>query len=514
MTPFDADVIVIGSGPAGVSASFPLIEAGRRVLMIDGAGAARNAAASPWDRALGAGLEALKPDDGLSPKLRTPLARAVVEPFRRDCEFAEDNFYAIGARARGGLSRIWGGFVAEFDDADMQDWPFKADALRDSYRAVTSRIGVSGSCDDDMASFFGQSGPLLTAPQIGPNAKILLDSFHKAPPDSGFSIGLARNALLTADRGARQACDLSQSCLWGCERGAIYDSSYDLATLRGSPHFELRDGLTAIQLRPVENGWEVALRENGQPLRAPRVIVAAGAFGTLKLVLPILAASETGELPFLNSPVLATPLLLPKRLGATPPRQGYNLAQLGYRFGFGDKAGDYVTGGIYEVSELPPSSFAARLPFGRRAGTEIFRALAPALLVATTYFPGNCSANRATWRRTGDELSIKLHGGVTPELDRIAPAARRKLTLAWRSLGAYALPGASFATPGMDAHLGGLFPMGSDGRYGSDQFGQPHAAPGLYLVDGAVLPSVPSKPTTLTIMANADRIGRHLAATP
>ncbi len=312
----------------------------------------------------------------------------------------------------------------------------------------------------------------------------------------------------------RQACDLSQSCLWGCERGAIYDANYDLAALRRSPNFELRDCLTAIELRPIEKGWEVALHEGGQTLRAPRVIVAAGAFGTLKLVLPLVATGGSGELPFQNSPVMATPLLLPKRLGSTPARQGYSLAQLGYRFGYGDKAGDYVTGGIYEVTGLPPSSFAVRLPFGRRAATEIFRALASALLVATTYFPGSCSANRVTWRHNGKKLSITLHGGLTPALDRIAPEVRRRLTRLWRQLGAYALPGASFATPGTDAHLGGLFPMGGYGRYGTDQFGQPHAAPGLYLVDGSVLPSVPSKPTTLTIMANADRIGRHLAATP
>jgi choline dehydrogenase-like flavoprotein len=34
--------------------------------------------------------------------------------------------------------------------------------------------------------------------------------------------------------------------------------------------------------------------------------------------------------------------------------------------------------------------------------------------------------------------------------------------------------------------------------------------PGLHLVDGAVLPTIPSKFTTLTVMANADRIARRL----
>ena len=32
----DFDVIIVGSGPAGVSAAFPLVESGLTVLMVDG----------------------------------------------------------------------------------------------------------------------------------------------------------------------------------------------------------------------------------------------------------------------------------------------------------------------------------------------------------------------------------------------------------------------------------------------------------------------------------------------
>jgi choline dehydrogenase-like flavoprotein len=55
------------------------------------------------------------------------------------------------------------------------------------------------------------------------------------------------------------------------------------------------------------------------------------------------------------------------------------------------------------------------------------------------------------------------------------------------------------------------FPMGPPEAFGTSRFGELNAAPGLHLVDGSLLPSIPAKFTTLTIMANADRIGRHLA---
>ena len=75
MSDLAADILVIGSGPAGVSAAFPLVQAGRRVVMIDCGSERDDEPGAPWQRMLGVHLEALTPDDGLSPKLRTPEAR-------------------------------------------------------------------------------------------------------------------------------------------------------------------------------------------------------------------------------------------------------------------------------------------------------------------------------------------------------------------------------------------------------------------------------------------------------
>src|ERR1700674_2528905 len=156
---FDADVIVVGSGPAGVSVAFPLVAAGLRVLMVDGSGpaaATERQFAEPWRVMLGAGLEALVPDDGLPPKLRTPASRRIIGEFCRATGIRAENFVAAGAHERGGLSRIWGAHVSEFDADDVAGWPFSIDDLKPSYKAVTERIGVSGSADDDMGEFYGR----------------------------------------------------------------------------------------------------------------------------------------------------------------------------------------------------------------------------------------------------------------------------------------------------------------------------------------------------------------------
>jgi hypothetical protein len=209
---------------------------------------------------------------------------------------------------------------------------------------------------------------------------------------------------------------------------------------------------------------------------------------------------------------MVMPALLPHLLGTSAPVIGYALAQLGYAMRLSPAPGDYVTGGVYEVAALPSSSFVARLPLGRRAGTVLFDALAPALAVTTSYFPGRFSANTASWTVIDGAAQITIHGGFADEFAPLAAATQKRLRTIWRRLGAWALPGGSIALPGTDVHFGGLFPMGRDSANGSSRHGELNAAPGLFVVDGSSLPTVSSKFITLTIMANADRIGRYMSA--
>jgi choline dehydrogenase-like flavoprotein len=512
---FAPEFIVIGSGPAGVSAAIPLVEAGRRVLMIDGARPSplpslNEAADESWRRVLGDELTALRPDDGMSPKLRTPVARDVIDGFQRWAQVTQTEFFAAGAMARGGLSQVWGAFVAELDGNDLHGWPFGDDELTPSYRTVSERIGISGSTDDDMAEFYGKSGRVMPAPPIGPTAAAILQRYADAKPHPDFALGLARNAILTQDHDGRAACDLSLGCLWGCARGAIYDARRDVATLQRHANFRIRDGLTAMRIGPVLDGWEVTVAPGDAPLRAPRLLLAAGTLGTLRLAIPLLKVQKT-TLRLQNSPLMVMPLLVTRRLFQPAPGRGYSLAQLGFRLQYAAEPTHYVTGGLYETSALPASSFAARLPFGRRAGTTVFRALAPALAIATVYFPGHCSANLVTAELSGGDIRLGVQGNVSDDFDRVARVVRRQIGSIWRRLGAQPLPGTAIALAGTDAHFGGLFPMGLDDAHGTSRFGELHAAPGVHLVDGSLLPTISSKPTTLTIMANADRIGRHLA---
>jgi choline dehydrogenase-like flavoprotein len=509
---FDADIVIIGSGPAGVSVAFPLVKAGRRVLMIDGARSAGRVSAEqikPWQKLLGAHLEALLPEDGLSPKLRAPTSRVMNSEFQRVGAVRGEGFVVTGAYARGGLSQVWGGFACEFDAEDLVNWPFSVDDLLPSYKAVTERIGISGSLTDDMARFYGRSGALLPPLSLGPTVEQVFKRYEARRRAENFALGAARNAILTADCDGRKACNLGMDCLWGCERGAVYDARFDLATLESCSGFQIVDDALAVGLTPCKGGWEIYTK-NGRQFRTPRVALAAGALSTASLVLPLFANCPQG-LRLLSNPVMAMPFVVPRRLWRAAPNKGHSLAQLGYRLRDGTADFNYVTGAIYEVAFLPTSSFAYRLPFGSRAGIEFFSALAPSLLVATVYFSGEYSDNTIWLERQGDRHFISIRGGFLPSLPDKVSQIRYRLRKILRQLGAWLLPGSSLAAPGTDVHFGGPFSMGLERLHGTSAYGELHAASGIFVVDGGAFPSMPAKYPTLSIMANADRIGHYLA---
>jgi choline dehydrogenase-like flavoprotein len=493
------DFIVIGSGPAGVSAALPLAAAGRRVLMLD---AGNDDADSPLPvvtRMLGGELEGLRPDDGLSPKLRTPQARQAMARFCAANNVRGKGFLPVGALARGGLSRVWGALAMEFAQEDFAHWPIRRDEMLASYGRVVDRIGVSGTRADAVGMALGEAGQLQPALPLGKASAMLLARHQPG----GLQLGRARNAILSEALQDRPACDLRGTCLWGCPIGAIYDSRQDLARLRRFSNFHLADNACVTALAREGDVWR-AQTADGRQFRAPRLLLAAGTLGSSRLAAPLLP--PLADWPLLSNPVTATPLLVKAALGQ-PPAASHSLAQLVYFLRFGHDSRDYVSGALYETVGLPPSVFANRLPLGRRAGEALFGLLSPALLVAVTYYPGHFSHNRLHF--DGNRLIVT--GGVTNALEDQRKCTSGVLRRAWRERGAIVLPGGGLAPPGTDSHLAASLPMGGPAANATSAWGELRGHPGLYVVDGAVLPSLPSRHMTLTVMANADRIGTCLA---
>ena len=154
-TPFD--IVIVGSGPAGVSAAYPLLDAGLRVAMLDGGRqpdqpppqqdflSARQEA-DQWRWMLGRDFHALSLPDAVSPKLRAPPLAYAFEGFAAANRVRGEDFVAVGSLATGGLSNAWGCGVARIT-AEEGGFPFAAVVVMTTYVGAQLLIASSTHLD-------------------------------------------------------------------------------------------------------------------------------------------------------------------------------------------------------------------------------------------------------------------------------------------------------------------------------------------------------------------------------
>lgn len=507
-----ADVIIVGSGPAGTSAAWPLLEAGLRVLMLDAADAAvpeppdasglaaLRVAPDRWRAELGAHGPIALGDQ--SPKFATPIARAVLGGFAEAAGLTADGFRPVGSLATGGLSRIWGALAQPYDAAELAAFPADRADLALSYGRVARRIGLSG--DGEHAPVDGQT--CLAEP-----AARLLARHRALPAEPGFTLSRATNAVLAAPREDRLACNACGLCLHGCARGAIYTSAYELPALRRFAHFTYLPGFRVLRL--LEAGGHAVDARRGPSVRrfrAPRIVLAAGTIATSSLALRRLGLAGR-PVRLASNPVGGTAFLLPRLIGAALPERSFGLGQLFYRVGLADGLGG--AGVIYGADTLPLAAVADRLPLSRPTSLRLARALAPALLLATGYLPGSLSDNTLTAHDEGEAGRVGIVGHQDPRAETELRLLFGTLKRALRKRGLIAVPGSTtILPPGADAHPAATLPMGGTGPNATSDAGELRGCAGVFVVDGASLPTLAATHPTLTIMANADRIGRHIAA--
>jgi hypothetical protein len=118
-----------------------------------------------------------------------------------------------------------------------------------------------------------------------------------------------------------------------------------------------------------------------------------------------------------------------------------------------------------------------------------------------------------TLKRDGARDCLHLHALPNPETRRTVKRVMRELLRQSRRLGGLVLPPMlQLAEPGRGFHCGGSFPMRENPQpFESDCLGRPHGWKRVHAVDATVLPGAPATTITLSVMANAHRIGWETA---
>jgi choline dehydrogenase-like flavoprotein len=520
----DFDVLIVGSGPAGVSAAFPLVDAGVRVLMVDGGRSTQMVApagqfldvrrheADQWRWMVGRDFHALRQVDAVSPKLRVPTHAEVFAGFEAVNQVVADDFVAVGSLAPGGLSNAWGCGVACLTDEELAAYPVTPAEMRASYGAVVKRIGVSGGRDDDLSDFFGLddwSQDPVSIDELQGSMLARYSGCRASLLKNGFRLGRARVAALSVPMANRQACDRSGSCLWGCERRALYSATEDLRQLVGRPGFFYRPGFVVEQIVAEGKVLEIVGQGQGgktEVLRARRVFLAAGTLASTRLALQAINYQEAVLMQ--SCPTAAFMLWLPRHLGRTHDA-AFGLGQLSFSLKL--EEGELGFGSLFNTTGIPVTEFARHIPFGKRYGVDMLEALLPSCVVGNFFLPGEMT-DASLYLDAQNRLVVR--GEYRKDVTVKMLEAKRRLGKSFRRLGAILIPSSfQVGRPGSDIHYAASLPMRDVPVRGqTDRYGELVGMAGIHVVDGASLSSLPAKSHTLTIMANADRISKHIAA--
>ena len=505
MTP-DFDVIIVGSGPAGVSAAFPLVSAGLRVLMVDGGKQAQDPPPTEdflsWRandafqarRMVGEKFHALKMLEAVSPKLRVPSLAYVFDQFMEKNRISGENFTTIGSLATGGLSNAWGCGVARFSSAELESFPFSSSEIENSYAAVAKRIGISGGVSDDLSEYYGLdewSQPPIAMDKLHDYFLQRYNQSREKLVQRGFKMGRTRLAVLNEDHNGRQACSLSGNCLWGCHRRALYSAVDEL------PSLQRYEGLWSIEGKAISEG-------ECRSISATKIILAAGTLATTRLVLQTLGHYEA--LPLMSCPTAAFMVWLPHFLGAKR-ESAFGLGQLSFTLSLGDRLSAF--GATFSTTGVPMSEFVRHVPLKTRYGADLLKSLLSSCVVGNMFLPGAYRGGRAKISADG-----QLVVSCTPhnETQGLLKKGAHILSKSYRTMGAVLLPGSFTAgRAGGDIHYAGTLPMRKTPKIGeTGPIGEVMSLGDIYVVDGASLSILPEKPHTLTIMANADRIAHKI----
>jgi choline dehydrogenase-like flavoprotein len=140
-------------------------------------------------------------------------------------------------------------------------------------------------------------------------------------------------------------------------------------------------------------------------------------------------------------------------------------------------------------------------------------ALGRLLLVQGYLHSAHSGAIEGVLRRSNRDDVFELAESLNPETPVKIAQVVDKLRTFSHCFGAFPIkPMLEVTEPGRGFHTGGSFPMAAQPKIGeTDTVGRPFGMSYTHVIDATVLPSIPATTITLTVMANAYRIGSSVA---
>jgi choline dehydrogenase-like flavoprotein len=357
-----------------------------------------------------------------------------------------------------------------------------------------------------------------------PQAKALLADMSKhrdSLRSAGIHFGTSRLAVEPQGGDGRPGCAYCGLCMYGCPYELIYSTDVTLQKLLKDKNFTYVKNVLVAQVQE-KNGAATVIgsdRLTGAPLRyeGDRVCLAAGPLATTRILLESMQAYNQ-PIEMCDSQIFLAPLLRYWKAGRASSHSLHTLSQLFIEIldsaivPYTSQLQVYTYNDLYVGAMkhmLGPLYPLFKFPLGE---------VLDRMLVLFGYIHSDYSPKmRIVLDRPSDGNRGLLHLSVAPREVNTRAIIRRVLKKMWRNRkylrGIPLTPMLNVTPTGRSFHSGGTFPMSANPTgFQSDTLGRPHGFSRVHAVDSTIFPSIPATTITLTIMANAHRIGSALAS--
>jgi len=529
------DVIIVGSGPGGVHAAYPLCEAGLRVLMLDYGNrdekynkiiprqdflTIRRTDKNQHRYFLGDDFEGILLGDIRVGTKLTPPRLHVVADAKELMPVESDTFVANESLALGGLADGWGAGVIPFREEDFESMPIKLSDLKQHYRNVAERIGIAGG-DDDLSFHFEKYGDTMPPLNIDTNAEKVLKRYRKLRRvlnNSGFFLGRTPLAVCSRPYRGRDVHQYHDMDYWTDTDTSVYRPRYTIEELKQHPNFSYVSNRLVVSFKERNNNLVdvIALVGKGsgrETYTARALVLSAGAIGSARIAIRSLNKYNV-PVPILTNPYTYMPTININMLGHIPRDHRSSLSQLSAVY-FPDASGRWpIISNLFSYRSLLTFKLLKEAPLPQRECLAIMRILMPLFAIITIFHRDTPSPSKYCVLHKSSENALdvlEIYYRHSEEEIRRIEVNEKAIKRIYRRLGCWAIKAIRRA-PGSSIHYAGTLPMSKEEReLTCNAEGRLFGTRSVYVADGSLISPLPSIVHTFTIMAIADMVGTLLA---
>lgn len=447
------DVVVIGSGPAGVNAAYPLIKSGLKVAIVDG------------------GVDSKKADSNLNEFPRSKLTKSghyyyfaekssYVFNKTFDLLKIKSNVEIIQSLAKGGLSEVWHGICDFFSYNELKAIGLPPNEIRREYEEISKLISLKSKAPLDL------HGRLLME-----KAK---DSIGEGSVYQAHLVFPYRTGLII-DQFAKEYGNFTY--------------------IPNQLVYSVKEDKSGVEIKSLSID-----KKSETKTKASFVILAAGSINTTRIVLRSFKLYNR-PVSFLTKANYIVPCLHLSSIfkKAYSKKAGYGQIVMS---GTGiDRGVDPFFIQLYKLNPVFLDKAAGYVPLPKIIALPLLSLLAPYFVIADIRFPAFKSKKTFSKLKKdpGGEDFLEISFEETSK--ELVKHKKEYLKIRKQLLSLSLIPLRTIIGYTTSHYAGGV---------SADKNGKLHNATRIYIADSSSWQMLPAKPLTMTIMANASRVGKNV----